>query len=901
MLSKTKTKGKDAATPSENSDFNFSKKIQYNPTIDNITSREVNNNIMKLISLIEANSSDSNFLENILDMYAPNNELIYLIFWICFESNREDLVDIVMTNSQVYFKNNRRINLKKLKTSDKLNNYAYEIALSYNLEENILLFILKKGKVVIDLDYIKSLLEENRISIVKSIFQAGNFCKIENNDLLIEYFEEIANISSETNPNKTNLNQSVFNTTTKTSNNTRNNSPFKTRNILNQSIQEKNKTSNLNKTKNLKEENPNSNSNKEIKDLVKYNKCRMSLFVLILLHSYKNPIKSNLLNLNTVEGIYANSARKINNEREYEKIEKEKPEVKQFLSGLRSILLFDVKKFYSYQLLDALYTANLSPITLEVLEADLIDVNIDVINLVLKNSDIEFFIRFLQKNIFSEDVSENNLLTNQSFSETVFDYCLIDPFNIEIYLFALKNCLDFLKINTAKKLINLIEDLSDLDSAKDNSIKYLVNNPLKILILMCEILQIISNKFPTLRVKSDRILEKGLTTTENLQNIIEEENVLREILIEKDLLGRSVLKIISDNNFLNLLTNSLVEKITDDQWNGLYQLADKESNFLQTSSNYRSLNVSLTTTDYDIFTTLRNTQKKTYFPNFSQFQVWKKHIFSKFVVEIIIILLITLHMQVNVILMLEDYKKLLNYKSSQNLFEAAILGKTFGLNYSAIITNPIFTTSEIKLTESQNNTLDSFINVYDINFNDYYKAINSSNATRYSDFSISDSTFSDSIDNYNRYLKILENEEIVNADLEPEELRFLQYTSENPSSSFNSTDSNLTNSTGIPKIAYISMLKYINPAQYELVVAAKDSFFLYYIIVRVQGFYLMSFEYFTYVFYLFIASYVVRFVFYLKVKKYILPLTKLCMIDFYYQRDTMEDKYKHTISNMTEC
>ena len=132
--------------------------------------------------------------------------------------------------------------------------------------------------------------------------------------------------------------------------------------------------------------------------------------------------------------------------------------------------------------------------------------------------------------------------------DEIIDRIFEDISNLEIYLFFVKKFSPFFKITSLKIFVKLIEELLQVTN-QNNKIINNFSNPLKIFVLIAEILIVIKSKFPSLDSNIQRIIQKCMDYSENIQTLIEDDSVFREILLEMDLTKRSVLDIISQNNF----------------------------------------------------------------------------------------------------------------------------------------------------------------------------------------------------------------------------------------------------------------------------------------------------------------------------------------------------------------
>jgi DNA integrity scanning protein DisA with diadenylate cyclase activity len=229
-----------------------------------------------------------------------------------------------------------------------------------------------------------------------------------------------------------------------------------------------------------------------------------------------------------------------------------------------------------------------------------------------------------------------NIFLTSEFHEKIIEQYELDVENIEIYLFFTRKFIHSFSLKHLKQIIRLYEDMVNITHEHNEIINKLAN-PFKILVLISEILKVVQKINVTINFAASRVLKKALGQCETIQNLIEEDNVLREIMIETDIGNRTTMEIISDNNFLGLLENKIVEKIIKETWEGMYELKSGVAGLLETSSQFHSLSESPATKDYDIFSYHRNNLfatceasgigTKDYKSSFTQLNVWKKHIF----------------------------------------------------------------------------------------------------------------------------------------------------------------------------------------------------------------------------------------------------------------------------------
>jgi hypothetical protein len=314
---------------------------------------------------------------------------------------------------------------------------------------------------------------------------------------------------------------------------------------------------------------------------------------------------------------------------------------------------------FSGDVLEGLFITRNKAIAVELLEANLLNINISVFQTALFFKDLRFCLQFYER------YYDLKIYDKESLHGEIIEKLLEDFNNMEVYLFFIKKFSNDFRLNTTKTLVKIFEDLLQV-SNQSNKIMNNFSNPIKIFVLIAEILYRIKSKFPSLDSNIQRIIQKCLDYSESIQVLIEDDSVFRELFLERDLTKRSVLDIISQNNFLILLKNKLIEKIVDDLWNGPY---DIQGSFLEVSSQYRSLTANTDSKDYDIYTkerlNLLSKKTKSFKSNFTHFKVWQVNIYSKYFVEILIGLILILFGQSISFFYINEYKMILEFDNAQ--------------------------------------------------------------------------------------------------------------------------------------------------------------------------------------------------------------------------------------------
>jgi len=570
-----------------------------------------------------------------LDLYeknSKNKDFIFMLFWYPFIISDELLSVEILNTTKVYMGDKVIENIFSLTISSKeLNNHAFSLALENNFHDSLLLVIINQGKIKIPIEWLFEKIKQRKLNLIEECWVANNECCFETpkfSQNFLDFYKKTLNLkvadSSSNFANSSALDISKINILTK---------------LVSKSIKkiDSNRFDNTYASGDQNFSMNNSNSGisngmqKEYTDLFTKNTGKLSLSKLILLANYY-----------VAKSTFAD--------------ENEKDSA---LNIIRAICIFDKDKKSSDNILQGLYITKNKEIAAELLEANLLNVCITVFQTALKFKDLRFCL------LFYERYSDFKIFDKESLHDEIIEKLNEDLNNLEVYLFFIKNFSPDFRLNTSKTLVKIIEDLMQV-SNQNNKIMNNFSNPIKIFVLIAEVLNRIKSKFPSLDSNMQRIIQKCLDYSENIQMLIEDDSVFRELHLERDLTKRSTLDIISQNNFLILLKNKLIEKMVDDLWGGPY---DIQGSFLEVSSQFRSLNVNVNSKDYDIYTKERTSfvSKKIKFlkSNFTHFKVWQRNIYTKYYVEIFIGLILLIYGQVVSFYYINEYKNILDFNNTQ--------------------------------------------------------------------------------------------------------------------------------------------------------------------------------------------------------------------------------------------
>ena len=363
-----------------------------------------------------------------------------------------------------------------------------------------------------------------------------------------------------------------------------------------------------------------------------------------------------------------------------------------------AVALFDEEKQHSKEIIDTLFKLNSSEIALQLLESNLLSDDPIIFKLAVFSYNFKFALYF-----FELHKESTVFLTSTVHSNIIEQIPFLLPY-LSFTLYTVRKVSKHLNMSSTKLLIKSIQEIIENVLTFKEFIE-IDTNPIKTLALIAEILQKIATKYPTLEISILNLRDKTLNHAKCIQEKIDEDSLLREIMLDKDLDYRSVLDVIQENNFLVLLENQYLEKVIDDIWNGPYFI---NNNFYETSSAYKTLCKPLFTNDYEFYANeqqdLGDYVDEKFQANFTNFKVWRKHVTSRYVTELACTVMLLSMIQVLSILFWFSYRKLVStvkfeeleeYENNIKSFEASFTndyqlfitkGLTNQINNSAILT-----------------------------------------------------------------------------------------------------------------------------------------------------------------------------------------------------------------------
>jgi hypothetical protein len=541
------------------------------------------------------------YINDILEKYPENKYIIFFLYWIPLAlSNEVKALQLLNRVKEVYVDNEviTLINYHNVARAA-MNKYAFNLAVKFGFDNNVTVLVLKQGRIVIPMEWLYERLKANCLDLAEAALDGGNECQLTSKELKHKYLPYIKCYLD-----SAGATFSLSKTPGKRLQKKYSFSAFGTRT----------KT----KKKTVKVKN-------DFRYLAEGEICKLTINKIIILADIicEENIKTNEKDL------------------------------------IRAVCLFDREKKSSPDVLEGLYLSKNKKITLELLQAGLLVVNLSVFQKAMYQKDMKFVLQFYE--IYKED----KLFNNEDFHNDLVYLIQEDIQNIEIYLFFIRKFILSFSINSIKILLKIIEVSLDI-SCEDLEILKIISNPIKIYVLMAEVLKLCKKRYPVLDHNISRLIAKALDYSLKIQNLIEEDIIVREILLEKDLDGRLLIDVISTNGFVVLLKNKLVEKICDDLLLGPYSL---QGSPLEASSQYQILNTSVSYNDYNVFTKMRNTLS-TYNPlkykcNITHFKVWRKSVNDKFYVHLLFAIIMVILYQALCLYLLYIYQSLMSIDAKE--------------------------------------------------------------------------------------------------------------------------------------------------------------------------------------------------------------------------------------------
>ena len=197
----------------------------------------------------------------------------------------------------------------------------------------------------------------------------------------------------------------------------------------------------------------------------------------------------------------------------------------------------------------------------------------------IKSQSFDFLIFFIQITRSELTEFENEIIG------LIIDKISNDFRHIEYYLYMLFQYRKYVSVENSKLFLECILEAMDFNESAISIISG-QPNPIKINVLIIEIILELVSMYPIIRRKGERIIEKLIYFIQQIQEHLENDERIREIYYDKDIQNRQVIYTIGKNQLISLLENKNIEVIINDIWNGPYS---NDSNILCTTSTLSAL------------------------------------------------------------------------------------------------------------------------------------------------------------------------------------------------------------------------------------------------------------------------------------------------------------------------
>jgi len=143
--------------------------------------------------------------------------------------------------------------------------------------------------------------------------------------------------------------------------------------------------------------------------------------------------------------------------------------------------------------------------------------------------------------------------------------------NIEIYLYILRKYVESADLDDAIKYADAVEAILDQEFVEEHFWKFF--NPIKIIALLIELTKQFDSQFPSMMMRFQKIVEDLNSLGTDILNDVNVDSIMKFILYDKDIENRDTLEIILENQIIDFLDNSIVEKIANEVWSGPFDFA----------------------------------------------------------------------------------------------------------------------------------------------------------------------------------------------------------------------------------------------------------------------------------------------------------------------------------------
>ena len=175
-----------------------------------------------------------------------------------------------------------------------------------------------------------------------------------------------------------------------------------------------------------------------------------------------------------------------------------------------------------------------------------------------------------------EYLSQANFQLQKKHKKAILDSLLSSLQNstsyIVINLFFMRKFIHYFSSHHIHKFISMCHELL-LDS-ESNAVSFIKSclNPLQAVVLILEIGSIIQEIYPSMSISIGTLSNSLTDLAFSLEEEIDTEEVFQEMMLTKDLEGRTTIQIITERYFIKLLENKYIEAMANDVWKGPFKI-----------------------------------------------------------------------------------------------------------------------------------------------------------------------------------------------------------------------------------------------------------------------------------------------------------------------------------------
>ncbi len=143
--------------------------------------------------------------------------------------------------------------------------------------------------------------------------------------------------------------------------------------------------------------------------------------------------------------------------------------------------------------------------------------------------------------------------------------------NLDVYLYIIRRYTSVLMVDDAVKFAASMEKILSPQVIERELWKVL--NPIKLIVQLIELTGIFASRFDHMRLQFERIVTSLNRLGVTLLEEVNMDQQMKFILFDKDLDDRDVIGLILQYHLVDFLSNTMIEKIANEVWNGPYDLS----------------------------------------------------------------------------------------------------------------------------------------------------------------------------------------------------------------------------------------------------------------------------------------------------------------------------------------